>query len=130
MHYLKCIALLDFLQKKLYIGQRQQVPVSAVEEIQRSMVSIRAVLEKEPDPEQSNMIDDIMGSIISIKETPGLTNLTEAMKNSLNYGLSELQDSFALKAFEYFEVNDFEPTKQIIPVMRKVVSTALEKGVL
>ena len=130
MHYLKCIALLEFLQKKLCIGQKQQVPVSAVEEIQRSMVSVRTMLQKESDPNQMAIIDDVMSSIIEIKETQGLVSLTEGMKNSLNAGLSELQASVALKAFEFFKVNDFEPTKQIIPIMRIVVQTALEKGVL
>lgn len=130
MHYLKCIALLDFLQKKLCVGQKQQVPVSVVDDVQKSMVSVKAMLESSPDPGQMNLIDDIMASIVSIKETPGLMNLTENMKNTLNDGLSELSSSVALKAFEFFKVNEFEPTKQIIPVMRTVVQTALEKGVL
>lgn len=129
MHYLKCIALLGFLQKKLCVGQRQQVAVSVVDEIQRSLISVKAML-KESSPEENNMIDDIMSSILAVKETSGLINLTESMKNTIGSGLAELQSSISLRAFEFFKVNEFEPTEQIIPVMRTVVKTALEKGVI
>ena len=71
-----------------------------------------------------------MESIIAIKSTAGLTHLTDVMKNTLNNGITELVDILSLEAYSFFQVNDFEPTEEIIPVMRHVVSVALAKGVL
>ena len=130
MHYLKCIALLEFLQKKLYAEQRQQVPVSVVSEVQRTLIGVQKLMEKETDPEVSNRIDDIMVSIIAVQNTPGLTSLTDSMKTTITSGVSELSEMLSLKAYRYFQVNDFEDTPEIIPVLRSVVKVALQKGVL
>lgn len=104
--------------------------MSTVDEVQRSLISIQKMLENEHDPEQMNILNDLMSSILDIKSTQGLTNLTGSMKDTLSGGIKELQDTVSLKAFEYFKVHEFEPTKQIIPIMRTVVSACLEKGVL
>ena len=130
MHYLKCIALLDFLQKKLCKGQRQQVPISVANEVQTAVIGVQALMEKENNPEVSNRLNDIMAGVVTIKSTSGLTYLTDSMKNALISGIDELSETIALLAFKYFQVNDFEPTEQIIPVMRNIVKVALTKGVL
>ncbi len=130
MHYLKCIALLSFMLKKLNAGQRASVPISAVDEVQTGMVSIQTLLGGEKDPEVSNRINDVMASTLIIKQTQGLVNLSDDMKNTLIQGVTELKDMISLLAFDYFKVHDFEPTKQLIPVLRTVVKTALEKGVI
>ena len=130
MHYLKCIALLNFLLKKLCEGQRQQVPVSTVNEAQRIMVSLKSLLEESESVEIAVRLDDIMSAIISIKSTEGLTFLTEAMKESLVVGIREMSDMIAIEAFMYFRLHDFELTEEIKPVLRSVVEVALEKGVI
>lgn len=71
-----------------------------------------------------------MESILVIKSTPGLISLTDVMKNTVSTGLTELSDIISLEAYKHFQTNDFEPTAEIIPVMRNVVSVALAKGVL
>lgn len=130
MHYLECIALLEFLQKKLYAGQRVQVPVSVVDEVQTSIIALRKRLEKENNAEIDSRIRDLMESVFVIKSTSGLVNLTDAMKNTLVSGISEVSDLISLLAYSYFQTHDFEPTNEIIPVMRNVVRVALAKGVL
>ena len=130
MHYLECIALLEFLQKKLYAGQRVQVPVSVVDEVQTSIIALRKRLEKENNAEIDSRIRDLMESVFVIKSTNGLVNLTDAMKNTLVSGISEVSDLISLLAYSYFQTHDFEPTNEIIPVMRNVVRVALAKGVL
>jgi hypothetical protein len=77
-----------------------------------------------------NQVQDIMGSLSTIKNTEGLTNLTDNMKSLLVDGIRDLSDSICLDAYNYFKIHDFEPTAQVIPAMRTVVSVALEKGVL
>lgn len=130
MHYLKCIVMLDFLLKKLYAGQRQQVPVSVVSEVQTGVIAIQKMLEKENSPELKQRLNDIMESVIVIKSTQGLQFLTDLMKSTLTSGLTELSDDISLKAYQYFSVNDFEVSEEIIPVMRNVVKVALAKGVI
>jgi len=71
-----------------------------------------------------------MSSILAIKSTNGLLHLTEGMKNTLTSGISELSNLISLEAYQYFQTHDFEPTEEIIPVMRSIVSVALAKGVL
>lgn len=71
-----------------------------------------------------------MESVFVIKSTNGLINLTDAMKNTLVSGISEISDLISLLAYSYFQTHDFEPTNEIIPVMRNVVRVALAKGVL
>ena len=130
MHYLECIALLEFLQKKLFAGQRVQVPVTVVDEVQTSIIALRKRLEKENNAEIDSRIRDLMESVFVIKSTNGLINLTDAMKNTLVSGISEISDLISLLAYSYFQTHDFEPTNEIIPVMRNVVRVALAKGVL
>ena len=88
------------------------------------------MLDKEATPEINNRINDIMESILVIKSTEGLIFLTDTMKNVLTSGIQELQSIISLEAFDYFQLHDFEPTPEIIPVMRNVVKVALSKGVI
>lgn len=130
MHYLECIALLDYLQKKLFAGQRRQVPISTVNEVHTVLVALNKRLGKEQNVEVKIRLRDIMESVVAIKGTEGLTVLTDSMKTTLTSGIAELYSELALLAFEYFKLHDFEPTAPIIETMRKVVSVALEKGVV
>lgn len=129
MRYLKCIALLKFLQQKLHIGQRVPVPVSTVDELMTSLVNVQKIL-KENDPDVERCLNDLMGSIGTIKETNGLQNIPDKMRTVLIDGLEELVEVICMKAYYYFQTNDFEPTEQIIIVMREVVKVAIKKGVL
>lgn len=75
-------------------------------------------------------LDDLMQAVIDIKSTPNLMTLSDNMKNALVSGVQEISTEICIKAFNYYKVNDFEPEEQIIPVMRKVVTVALEKGMI
>lgn len=130
MHYLECIVLLQYLLKKLHAGQRQQVPATITEEVLTNIIAVNKRLEKENLPDITMRIRDVMSSTNVIRETQGITHLTDTMRNSLTSGITELQDAICLLAFEYFKTNDFEPTEQIIPTMCRVVQAALAKGVI
>lgn len=94
------------------------------------MVTIQKRLEKENNVNLNSRIRDVMEAIIAIKDTHGITFLPDGMKNALTNGLDELTDELGLCAYNHFKFNDFEPTPEVIPVMRKVVTIALQKGVL
>ena len=131
MHYLECLSLLNYLLDKLHAGQRQQVAVGTLTEVMTALLSVNKKLSKafEDDPMLENQIQDIMGSLNTIKSTQGLVFLTDNMKEILVDGINDLKGSICLDAYHYFQIHDFEPTEQVIPLMRTVVEVALEKGV-
>lgn len=130
MHYLECIAMLEYLLKKMSNGQRTQVPVSVVDEVQTVIIALNKKLKDESNTLVTVRIRDILEAVQVVKSTQGILFLTEMMKDQINSGIQELLSCIRLAAFEYFKTHDFEPTPQIIPVMRSVVKEALSKGVI
>lgn len=130
MHYLECIAMLDYLLKKLHSGQRVQVPISAVDDVQQVMVQLNRKLQNEQDTQFKVKIRDVMEALEEVRALKGALVLTDTMKTALVNGVSELLQIVQLKAFEYYKYNDFEPTPEVIPVMRDVVKTALANGAI
>lgn len=130
MHYLECIAMLNYLLKKLHSGQRTQVPVTVVDDVQQVMVQLSRKLEKETDVQITARIRDVMEALAEVSEVKGALVLTDTMKSALVSGLTELLTAVQLATYEYYKYNDFEPTPEIVEVMRGVVATALDKGLL
>lgn len=130
MRYLECIAMLEFLLKKLHSGQRTQVPVTVADDAQQVMVQLNRKLEDNQDTELRVKLRDTMEAIAEVNNVQGILVLTDAMKQALVNGVTDLLNTLQLLAFDYFKYNDFEPTEEIIPVMRNVVATALARGVI
>lgn len=130
MRYLECIAMLEFLLKKLHSGQRTQVPVTVADDAQQVMVQLNRKLEDNQDTELRVKLRDTMEAIVEVNNVQGILVLTDAMKQALVNGVTDLLNTLQLLAFDYFKYNDFEPTEEIIPIMRNVVATALARGVI
>lgn len=130
MHYLECIAMLEFLLKKLHSGQRTQVPVTVADDAQQVMVQLNRKLEDNQDTELRVKLRDTMEAIAEVNNVQGILVLTDVMKQALVNGVTDLLNTLQLLAFDYFKYNDFEPTEEIIPIMRNVVATALARGVI
>ena len=132
MHYLKCIAMLEYLLKKLCEGQRVLVPVGTLPEIHQSLVAVSQMLENDGQKGAiiRQAIQDILESVSVANQTTGLVYLTDNIKKILVDGIKSVRSDISVLAFSYFTTNDFEPTDEIIPIMRTVVSDALEKGVI
>lgn len=130
MRYLECIAMLEFLLKKLHSGQRTQVPVTVADDAQQVMVQLNRKLEDNQDTELRVKLRDTMEAIAEVNNVQGILVLTDAMKQALVNGVTDLLNTLQLLAFDYFKYNDFEPTEEIIPIMRNVVATALLRGVI
>lgn len=130
MRYLECIAMLEFLLKKLHSGQRTQVPVTVADDAQQVMVQLNRKLEDNQDTELRVKLRDTMEAIAEVNNVQGILVLTDAMKQALVNGVTDLLNTLQLLAFDYFKYNDFEPTEEIIPIMRNVVATALARGVI
>lgn len=130
MRYLECIAMLEFLLKKLHSGQRTQVPVTVADDAQQVMVQLNRKLEDNQDTELRVKLRDTMEAIAEVNNVQGILVLTDAMKQALVSGVTDLLNTLQLLAFDYFKYNDFEPTEEIILIMRNVVATALARGVI
>lgn len=130
MRYLECIAMLEFLLKKLHSGQRTQVPVTVADDAQQVMVQLNRKLEDNQDTELRVKLRDTMEAIAEVNNVQGILVLTDAMKQALVNGVTDLLNTLQLLAFDYFKYNDFEPTEEIIPILRNVVATALARGVI
>lgn len=128
MRYLECIAMLEFLLKKLHSGQRTQVPVTVADDAQQVMVQLNRKLEDNQDTELRVKLRDTMEAIAEVNNVQGILVLTDAMKQALVSGVTDLLNTLQLLAFDYFKYNDFEPTEEVIPIMRNVVATALARG--
>ena len=124
MSYLECIAMLQYLLRKLYSEQRQQVSVSIVKEVQLILTQVKKKLGDDLDCSVSSGLDDLFRATQEIT-TSNVQVLTATMKGALVDGIEELVSTLQLAAFEYFKVHDFEPTESVIPVMRDVVKCAL-----
>ena len=94
------------------------------------MIALNQRLEQENDVNLQARIRDTMEAVYVVKNTQGLIFLTDSMMNSLVSGVSELMEMICMLAFRYDQLNDFEPTEQLIPVLRKVVEVALQKGAI
>jgi len=122
--------MLEFLLKKLHSGQRTQVPVTVADDAQQVMVQLNRKLEDNQDTELRVKLRDTMEAIAEVNNVQGILVLTDAMKQALVNGVTDLLNTLQLLAFDYFKYNDFEPTEEIIPIMRNVVATALARGVI
>ena len=130
MHYLECIALLDYLLKKLHAKDRQQVPIEALSDMFQNLQTIKQRLANEKDSLLATRLNDVMSCYASIVDVKGLTNLTGDMKEAIVSGLMELRTNICLLAYSYFTTHDFEPTDEIVKIMRSVVECAIKEGVL
>lgn len=130
MHYLECIAMLEYLHKKLHSTQRQQVPISTTDDVQQVLVQVQRKLQNENNPEVQVRIRDAMEAVEEIRNVPGMLFLTQQMKNAVVSCVNELLSALRLKAFDFYKYHEFEVTDEIIPIMREIVHEALRKGVI
>lgn len=130
MHYLKCIAMLDYLLKKLFSEQRKVVSVNALDEVLQVVENVIKMLPQENDVMLQVRLQDVQTAALTIKNTQGIMYLTDVMKNAIVEGIEEVRASLQCLAFNYFVTNDFEPDDNLIPIMREVVRTAASRGLI
>ncbi len=134
MHYLECITLLNYLLEKLNVGQRTQVPISVCDEIMSVLLQINKKLENKPqDAMLVAALQDVYLAASAAKQTLGVLVLTDAMKCALTDGLMKIKRTLAIVAYRYFQHSDTipdEPSKELVKVLRDVVSVAAEEGLV
>lgn len=81
------------------------------------------------DPLITVTLNDLLSAMISVNEnSAGMMNLTETMKQDLIGGVARVKSYVAHAAYGYYSVNEFEPTPEIIPLMRDIVECYAEDG--
>lgn len=81
------------------------------------------------DPMVTVSMNDLMGATLVVQRNcGGMVNLTDTMKQELIEGMKSLKSAVANAAFHYYEIHDFEPKPEVIPLMRDVVETFVEDG--
>ena len=129
MHYLKCIAMLDYLLRKLHSEQRQQVPIRSMQDIPVVVSSLKQELAQEKDPTLNNQLNDLARAANEVS-TSNVTYLSNAMKGAIVTGINDLKVTLQLMAFNFYKINDFEVTDTTINIMRDVVKCALANNLV
>lgn len=128
MKYLDCIEILNYALDILKSGQRNQIAVSKLSELVMVLVSANRKMEQESEILFKSTFNDLIQAIAVVQDMRDVKFLNDNMKQTLVDGVLTLKGVVAQKAYEYYSVHDFEPTEEIIPRMRDVVTTYIEGG--
>lgn len=95
------------------------------------LTSLRTMLAEEQisDPMVTVSMNDLMGATLVVqKNCGGMVNLTDTMKQELIEGIKSVKSAVASVAYHFYEKHEFEPSPEVIPLMRDVVETYVEAG--
>ena len=122
--------MIRYILNKLEADSRKQVPVNVLEELNSAVVDITMKLMDAPTSDILRKLRALQEALATISVTPGTMFLTDRMKVVLVEGFRDLAVEIRLVTFEHFKTNDFEPTDTVVSLMREVVETAAQRGVI
>ena len=128
MIYLDSIALLNYNLKKLNADKRDQVPTSVLPEIRQISSVATTKIGTEPRLMYKMAYEDLLEALVTAQSLTGMKNLTDKMKQMVIDGIRTMKRELCVEAYDYYSTHDFEPTEQIIPIMREVVKEHLFGG--
>ena len=127
MNYLEQLALLEFMLNKLYYQTRDQVSVTAIPSITTVTGKIFKTYENTDDPELKRHVVSLGYAIDALTNVKFGDCITDTCKSALVEATVKLRGTIRMKAFDFYKTNDFEPTEEVIPIMRGVVEEALSR---
>lgn len=134
MRYLNSVEMCNYITKSLLKeDSRSPVPVTKIPELMAAMMSLKGLVAEDQitDPLMTARFNDLMSAMLAVNNNKvGMTNITETMKQELLNGVNAIKSTVCVKAFNYYEENDFEPTPEVVPLMIDVVETAALAGLL
>lgn len=95
--------------------------------------SLKGMLVEEQisNPMASATINDLMNAaLISSNQNLGMVNITDTMKQELINGVDSIKVIVCTEAFNFYDTHDFEPTPEVVPIMRDIVEVAADNGLL
>lgn len=131
MKYLDCMEMLNYGLQVLKENQRVQVPVVKLNELLLIITRTTDRLKEEQTPAFRTTRDDLIQAINVVQEMKSVKYLSDNMKNNLVDGIETLKLEVAKLAYDFYSMNDFDPSPEVIPLMRDVVrSYSLGGGII
>lgn len=119
MKYLDCIELLKLALQLLKSGQRDQVPLSKLPEVQTLVM--RCLKRSENLPMVQAKCNDLLMGISVAQANQSVVYLPQSMRDVLVQGIQSCLSDICDAAWAYYSVRDVEVTDQTIPLLRTVV---------
>lgn len=129
MKMLECIAMLNYLLSQLEAGKRIQVSTSVYNEVKAVLIPLYKKIATFSNEQTQFALESLLEAVNMI-DVSSLQYLTDTARDALVEGVTCVKDEVAMQAFEHFKSNEFEPTDDIVPIMRDVVRTAAMKGAI
>lgn len=125
MKYLDCIELLSLALQLLKSGQRDQVPLSKLTEVQ--VLVMRCSKRAEDLPLVTARCNDILMGIGVAQSNQAVKYLPQAMRDTLVQGLKACMYGVCDAAWDYYSTRDVPISEETIPLLRLVVAYHLDK---
>lgn len=127
MHYLEAMELMFHIRELIQTQTRVQVTKAKVQEMRVTISQIMILLQKEiKEDAQLNLAFTSIFQVLDVLDKADFDILPDSMKNTIESGMTRLETEIAILAYHFFEKNEFEPTEEIIPLMREVVRLKME----
>lgn len=126
MKYLGCIELLNLALQLLKSGQRDQVPLSKLTEVQTLVM--RCVKRSEDLPFVTARCNDILMGISVAQANQAVKHLPQSMRDVLVQGIQACLSDICEVVWEYYSTHDVIISDETIPLLRTVVSNHFNKG--
>lgn len=125
MKYLDCIELLELALKLLHKGQRDQVPMSKLQDLQTLVTRTMSRLKDETPKAR---LTDVVAGIMAAQTNTAVANLPAAMRDTLVAGIDEALSLICDLAWDYYTDNDVPEDEDSVPLLRTVVQYHYERG--
>jgi len=119
MKYLDCIELLNLALQTLKSGQRDQVPLTKLSEVQTLV--LRCKVRAEGVPMVQPICDDLLLAVNIAQQNKAVRYLSHDMRDSLVKGLHKCLGYVCEAAWEYYSDHDVPLADETFPLLRTVV---------
>lgn len=126
MKYLGCIELLNLALQLLKSGQRDQVPLSKLVEVQTLVM--RCSKRATDLPLATARCNDVLMGISVAQANQAVMYLPQSMRDVLVQGIQACLSDVCAAAWEYYSQNDVPISDETMPLLRTVVAYHFAKG--
>lgn len=125
MKYLDCIELLNLALQLLKNGQRDQIPLSKLTEVQ---ILVTRCAKRAPDlPFVTAKCSDLLMGISVARTNQAVRYLPQQMRDILTQGIQACMAEICDAAWEYYSTREVPISDETIPLLRVLVSYHFNK---
>ena len=126
MKYLECIELLNNALQLLRDGQREQVPVARLPEVQTLVT--RVMLRLTDLPLAMVRCNDVIGAMDIAQRRKDMLNLTQRMRDIIVNGLHDCLDTVCDAGWDYYTEHDVPISEDTKPLLTTLVANHFNRG--